>query len=61
MCADVIVGFTATSPVSVVESVERVEVCVGVFNPGPDQQLDTNLTVTVETISGTAGMFVYKL
>ena len=54
-CADVIVGFTVRDTVTVVESVGRVELCVEIFNPAPQEQLDTNLTISVETMSGTAG------
>ncbi len=50
-----IVGIATLSPVAVVEGAGRVEVCVTVFNPAPSEPLNTTLTVTIETISGTAG------
>ncbi len=50
-----IFGLATVSPVIVAEGVGRVEVCVTVFNPAPSEPLNTTLTVTIETISGTAG------
>ena len=52
---DVILGFQSSSLVSVREDVGDVEVCVGVFNPAPDEVLNTTLTLIIETAPGTAG------
>ena len=53
--SDVILGFQSSPVVRVSEGVGDVELCIGVFNPAPDEVLNTTLTLTIETISDTAG------
>lgn len=54
---DVSFGFVRTS-LEVDESVGRVEVCVQIFNPSPDDELNSTLTVVLQAMPVTAGMYV---
>lgn len=59
-CADVTFGF-AREETRVREFVGSASVCLVVFNPGPNRQLNTTVTVMVAILPITAGKFSVML
>ena len=53
------IGFEETS-YTVSEETGFQEVCVHVFAPTDDQPLDAEITAAIETVAGTAGIYVFR-